>query len=61
MSNYHRPGFFCMAALLAGVSATALGGTASDRVRDSGQLRLGYEASKHGTQDDAAESDGATA
>jgi len=42
MSNNNRLSSLCIAVLLAGVSATALGGATSDRVRDSGQIKLGF-------------------
>ena len=42
MSNKKPFSSLCIAVLLAGASATALGGATSDRVRDSGQLRLGF-------------------
>jgi polar amino acid transport system substrate-binding protein len=43
MTNNNRFGSLCIAVLIAaGTSATALAGATSDRLRDSGQLRLGF-------------------
>lgn len=43
MTNNNRFGSLCIVALIAaGSSATALAGATADRLRDSGQLRLGF-------------------